>query len=183
MFTNAQRQVKRTGRSGTPRDQYLQDLVTQFRTPRMKSTRKENYYQTCQILAYDPYNFSPLSPGSISVLLSQLNILELFLDCILEPNERLVELNPANASVITQCGGIPLVVQCLSSPVKNTVNSHLEPCTTYAILDKERDVEARCTWDHKDYSAAGAINSSFSNLANAFLDKHVHELALVQNCR
>jgi len=30
MFTNAQRQVERTGRGGTPRDQYLQDLVTQF---------------------------------------------------------------------------------------------------------------------------------------------------------
>uniref|UniRef100_A0A452YQ74 Uncharacterized protein n=1 Tax=Aegilops tauschii subsp. strangulata TaxID=200361 RepID=A0A452YQ74_AEGTS len=26
----------------------------------------------------------------------------------------------------------------------------------------------------RDYSAAGAVNSSFSNLANAFLDKHVN---------
>lgn len=30
--------------------------------------------------------------------------------------------DPANASIITQCGGIPLVIQCLSSPVRNTVS-------------------------------------------------------------
>ncbi|XP_024318108.1 uncharacterized protein LOC100846420 isoform X3 [Brachypodium distachyon] len=69
--------------------------------------------------------------GTLREQYLQLNILELFLDCITEPNEWLVEFgvggicnscaDPANASVITQCGGIPLVVQCLSSPVKNTV--------------------------------------------------------------
>ncbi|KAK9928684.1 hypothetical protein M0R45_025807 [Rubus argutus] len=50
----------------------------------------------------------------------------------IEPNERLVEFgvggicnccpDPANAALINQCGGIPLVIQCLSSPVRNTVN-------------------------------------------------------------
>jgi armadillo repeat-containing protein 7 len=30
-------------------------------------------------------------------------------------------LDPANAAVIIQSGGIPLVIQCLSSPVRNTV--------------------------------------------------------------
>ncbi|XP_025827736.1 uncharacterized protein LOC112902779 isoform X2 [Panicum hallii] len=50
----------------------------------------------------------------------QLNILELFLDCITETNERLIEfgiggicnscVDPANALVIVQCGGIPLVI-------------------------------------------------------------------------
>uniref|UniRef100_A0A452YQA0 Armadillo repeat-containing domain-containing protein n=1 Tax=Aegilops tauschii subsp. strangulata TaxID=200361 RepID=A0A452YQA0_AEGTS len=83
--------------------------------------------------------------------------------------------DPANASVITQCGGIPLVVQCLSSPVKNTVNYALgalyylcNPSTKNEILkpDVHRII--------RDYSAAGAVNSSFSNLANAFLDKHVN---------
>lgn len=33
--------------------------------------------------------------------------------------------DPANASIITQCGGIPLIIECLSSPVTNTVS--LEP--------------------------------------------------------
>lgn len=30
--------------------------------------------------------------------------------------------DPANASIITQCGGIPLIIECLSSPVRNTVS-------------------------------------------------------------
>lgn len=115
----------------------------------------------------------------------QLNILELFLDCITEPNERLIEfgiggicnscVDPANASVITQCGGIPLVVQCLSSPVRNTVNYALgalyylcNPSTKKEILrpDVLRVIG--------DYATVGAVNSSFNNLANTFLDKHVN---------
>lgn len=30
--------------------------------------------------------------------------------------------DPANAAIITQCDGIPLIIQCLSSPVRNTVS-------------------------------------------------------------
>ncbi|CAD6212159.1 unnamed protein product [Miscanthus lutarioriparius] len=137
MFTNAQRQVERTGRSGTPRDQYLQDLVTQFQN------------------AMDE-----------------------------EPNERLVEfgiggicnscVDPANASIITQCGGIPLVIQCLSSPVRNTV--------TYALgalyylcnpLTKKEILKPDVVRTIRESASAGAVNTSFSNLANAFLEKHV----------
>jgi len=33
-----------------------------------------------------------------------------------------VHADPANALVIVQCGGIPLIIQCLSSPVRNTVS-------------------------------------------------------------
>jgi hypothetical protein len=115
----------------------------------------------------------------------QLNILELFLDCITEPNERLIEFgiggicnscaDPANASVITHCGGIPLVIQCLSSPVKNTVNYALgalyylcNPSTKKDILKPEVLKAVR------EYAVAGDANTSFRNLANAFLDKHVN---------
>jgi len=91
----------------------------------------------------------------------QLNVLELFIDCLTEPNERLVEFgmggicnssvgnssdcilsdiiisaclivyligkkfnffaDPANSAIVTQFGGIPPIIQCLSSPVRNTV--------------------------------------------------------------
>lgn len=93
----------------------------------------------------------------------QLNVLELFLDCMTEPNEKLIEFgvggicnscvgnsgrfafrdimvstwliiflidskkkliffaDPANAAIVTRVGGIPLIIQCLSSPVRNTV--------------------------------------------------------------
>nr|CAB3500075.1 unnamed protein product [Digitaria exilis] len=169
MFTNAQRQVERTGRSGTPRDQYLQDLVTQFQNATDEET-KEKIVANLANFAYDPFNYA---------FMRQLNVLELFLDCITEPNERLIEFGiggvyPSNASVIVQCGGIPLVIQCLSSPVRNTVTYALgalyylcNPSTKKEILkpDVVRII--------REYAAAGAVNTSFSNMANAFLEEHV----------
>jgi len=122
MFTNVQRQVERTGRSGTPRDKYLQDLVSQFQNATDEES-KEKIAANLANFAYDPFNYA---------FMRQLNVLELFLDCITEPNERLIEfgiggicnscVDPANALVIVQCGGIPLIIQCLSSPVRNTVS-------------------------------------------------------------
>ncbi|KAK1696148.1 hypothetical protein QYE76_012845 [Lolium multiflorum] len=175
MFTNPQRQVERTGRGGTPRDQYLQDLVTQFQDSTDEEC-KERIVANLSNFAYDPYNYA---------FMRQLNILELFLDCITESNERLVEfgvggicnscVDPANASVINRCGGIPLVVQCLSSPVRNTVIYALG--ALYYLcnpLTKKEILKPDVLQVVKDYSAAGAINSSFSNLANAFLDKHAN---------
>ncbi|XP_048139436.1 armadillo repeat-containing protein 7 isoform X3 [Rhodamnia argentea] len=121
MFTNDRRQEERTGRYGTPRLQYLQDLVSQFQNATTEET-KEKIAANLANFAYDPYNYT---------FLRQLNILELFLDCMTESNEKLVEFGiggicnscaePANAAIITQSGGIPLIIQCLSSPVRNTV--------------------------------------------------------------
>ncbi|KAI3880319.1 hypothetical protein MKX03_011052, partial [Papaver bracteatum] len=59
--------------------------------------------------AYDPFNFT---------FLRQLNVLDLFLDCVTEPNEKPVEfgvggicnacVDPANAALISQYDRIPL---------------------------------------------------------------------------
>ncbi|KAM7273743.1 hypothetical protein ACFE04_028407 [Oxalis oulophora] len=122
MFTNDGRQEERTGKYGTSRLQYLQELVSKFQNSTTEE-EKEKFVANLANFAYDPYNYT---------FLRQLNVLELFLDCLTEPNEKLVEfgiggicnasVDPANAAVITDCEGIPLVVHCLSSPVKNTVN-------------------------------------------------------------
>eukprot|EP00262_Sarcandra_glabra_P018617 TRINITY_DN6755_c0_g1_i1.p1 TRINITY_DN6755_c0_g1~~TRINITY_DN6755_c0_g1_i1.p1 ORF type:complete len:176 (+),score=36.95 TRINITY_DN6755_c0_g1_i1:656-1183(+) len=174
MFTNNERQEERTGKYGTPRVEYLQELVTEFQKTTDEES-KERIVAHLANFAYDPYNFT---------FLRQLNILELFLDCITEPNEKLVEfgaggicnscVDPANAAIISQCGGIPLIILCLSSPVRNTVNSALgalyylcNPATREEIL-KPEVVEVI-----KKYAAAEAVNVSFSNLAKAFLDKHI----------
>ncbi|XP_052136077.1 uncharacterized protein LOC127754551 [Oryza glaberrima] len=175
MFTNAQRQVERTGRHGTPRDQHLQDLVTQFQEATDEES-KERIVANLANFAYDPYNYT---------FMRQLNILELFLDCITEPNERLIEFgiggicnscaDPANASVITQCGGIPLVIQCLSSPVKNTVNYALGALYYLCNPSTKKDIlKPEVLKAVSEYAAAGDANTSFRNLANAFLDKHVN---------
>lgn len=174
MFTNDQRQEERTGRYGTPRLQYLQELVSQFQNSTDEET-KERIAANLANFAYDPYNYK---------FLRQLNVLELFLDCIIEPNEKLVEfglggicnscVDPVNVAIVTQCGGIPLIIQCLSSPVRNTVNYALG--ALYYLCNpsnKGEILKAEVIDVIKRYAAAEAVSVSFSNLAKAFLEKHV----------
>ncbi|XP_014503767.1 armadillo repeat-containing protein 7 isoform X2 [Vigna radiata var. radiata] len=122
MFTNDRRQQERTGRYGTSRVEFLQELVTQFQNTSTDETR-EKILANLANFAYDPYNYN---------FLRQLNVLELFIDCLTEPNEKLVEfgiggicnscVDPANSAIVTEFSGIPPIIQCLSSPVRNTVN-------------------------------------------------------------
>ncbi|KAK4278074.1 hypothetical protein QN277_015969 [Acacia crassicarpa] len=175
MFTNEQRQEERTGKYGTPRLQYLQELVTQFQSATQDETR-EKIVANLANFAYDPYNYN--------FLRQQLNVLELFLDCITEPNEKLVEFgiggicnasaDPTNSNIVTQCGGIPLVIQCLSSPVRNTVNYALG--ALYYLCNesnKEEVLKPEVVDVIKRYADAETVSVSFSNLAKAFLDKHL----------
>ncbi|KAJ8766778.1 hypothetical protein K2173_008332 [Erythroxylum novogranatense] len=172
MFTNSERQEERTGRYGSPRLQYLQELVGRFQNATDEET-KEKIVANLANFAYDPYNYT---------FLRQLNVLELFLDCMTEPNEKLVEFgvggicnscaDPANAAVITQSGGIPLVIDCLSSPVRNTVNYAVG--ALYYLCNsstKEEILKPEIVDAIERYAAAETV--SFSNLAKAFLDKHV----------
>ncbi|OIV93711.1 hypothetical protein TanjilG_16562 [Lupinus angustifolius] len=174
MFTNDQRQQERTGKYGTPRLQYLQELVIQFQNTNDDET-KEKILANLANFAYDPYNYN---------FLRQLNVLELFLDCMSEPSEKLVEFgvggicnscaDPANAAIVTQCGGIPLIIQCLSSPVRNTVNSALG-ALYYVCNESNKDevLKPEVVDLIKRYSVAEEVSLSFSNLAKAFLDKHL----------
>ncbi|XP_076955866.1 uncharacterized protein LOC143630852 [Bidens hawaiensis] len=173
MFTNNKRQEERTGKYGTPRVQYLQELVSQFQNASTEES-KEKIAANLANFAYDPYNYT---------FLRQLNVLDLFLDCITEPNEKLIEfgaggickscVDPANAAVIIKCDGIPLLIQCLSSPVKNTVNYALG--ALYYLCNastKEAILRPEVVDIIKRYAAAGAVSVSFRNLAQAFIDKH-----------
>ncbi|ONK72193.1 uncharacterized protein A4U43_C04F16740 [Asparagus officinalis] len=164
MFTNDKRQVERTGRSGTPRAQYLQELVTEFQKTTSEE-QKEKIVSHLANFAYDPYNYA---------FLRQLNILELFLDCITEPNERLIEfgaggicnscVDPENAAVITQCGGIPLIIQCLSSPVRNTVNYALGALYYLCNSSTKKEILKPEVVDViRKYAAAGAVNAETKN--------------------
>ncbi|XP_057970838.1 uncharacterized protein LOC131159721 [Malania oleifera] len=176
MFTNKRRQEERTGKYGTPRVQYLQELVNQFQNTNNEESR-ERIVANLANFAYDPYNYT---------FIRQLNVLELFLDCITEPNEKLVEfgvggicnscVDPSNAAIVTHCGGIPLIIQCLSSPVRNTVNYALG--ALYYLCNssnKDEILKPEVVDIMKRYAAAGAVSVSFSNLAKAFLDRHASE--------
>ncbi|KAK7397060.1 hypothetical protein VNO78_18227 [Psophocarpus tetragonolobus] len=174
MFTNNQRQQERTGRYGTPRVEYLQELVTQFQNTDEDETR-EKILANLANFAYDPYNYN---------FLRQLNVLELFIDCLTEPNEKLVEfamggicnscVDPTNSAIITKFGGIPLIIQCLSSPVRNTVNYALG--ALYYICDesnKDNILKPEVIDVIRRYAAAEEVSVSFSNMAKSFLSKHL----------
>ncbi|XP_038874550.1 armadillo repeat-containing protein 7 isoform X1 [Benincasa hispida] len=189
MFTNDQRQAERTGKYGTPRLQYLQELVNEFQSSTSQETQranicirplelteaKERVVANLANFSYDPYNY---------FFLRQLNVLELFLDCMTEPNEKLIEfgiggicnscVDPANASIIIQCGGIPLIIECLSSPVRNTVNYALGALYYLCnALNKEEIMKPEVVDVIKRYAVAESV--SFSNLAKAILDKHLSD--------
>ncbi|CAL9158869.1 unnamed protein product [Musa hybrid cultivar] len=176
MFTNDKRQAERTGRRGTPRAQYLQELVTEFQNTTNEES-KERIVANLANFAYDPYNYA--------FLRQQLNVLELFLDCITEPNEKLIEfgiggicnscVDPENASMIIQCGGIPLVIQCLSSSDGSTVTYALGALYYLCNSSSKKEIlKPEVIEVIRRYAASGSPNVIFSNLANAFLDKHVN---------
>ncbi|EOA17513.1 hypothetical protein CARUB_v10005846mg [Capsella rubella] len=177
MFTNSGRQEERTGKHGTPRLQYLQELVSQFQNATDEET-KERIVANLGNFSYDPYNYT---------ILRQLNVLELFIDCLTEPNEKLVEFGiggicnacaePNNVTIIVQADGTPLIIKCLSSPVRKTVNYALG--ALYYMCDYNRATREQILKEEvvdliERYAAAESVSVSFSNLAKAFLDKHVH---------
>ncbi|KAJ8452223.1 hypothetical protein Cgig2_006028 [Carnegiea gigantea] len=105
MFTNDQRQAERTGKYGTPRQKHLQDLVTKFQIAKSEE-EKEKIAANLANFAYDPYFYA---------FLRQLNVVELFIDCLTEPNKRPVEFGAGgiyntaaaaeNARIVANCGG------------------------------------------------------------------------------
>ncbi|XP_010440834.1 PREDICTED: armadillo repeat-containing protein 7-like [Camelina sativa] len=176
MFTNKERQEERIGKNGTPRLQYLQELVSQFQNANDQET-KEKIVANLGNFAYDPYNYT---------ILRQLNVLELFIDCLTEPNEKLVEFgigglcnacaDPKNVATIVEADGIPLIIKCLSSPVRNTVNYALGALyymCDYNRATRDEILRAEVVNLIESYAAADSVSVSFSNLAKAFLDKHV----------
>ncbi|XP_071912595.1 uncharacterized protein [Coffea arabica] len=109
------------------------------------------------------------------MLLMKLNVLELFLDCMTEPNERLAEFGIGGicnaCAVVIQCGGISLVIQCLSSPVRNTVNYALGALYYLcSATNKEETLKPEVVDIIKRYASTGAVSVSFCNMAQAFLD-------------
>ncbi|CAI5495909.1 unnamed protein product [Closterium sp. Naga37s-1] len=121
MFSTAARLTERQGRSGMSRLEHLQALVTEFQTTQNEEA-KEQIVANLANFAYDPINYDHLR---------KLNVLELFLDCLTEENAKLVDFgmgglcnvaaDTANASAIATADNIPLIVDCLSSPVESTV--------------------------------------------------------------
>jgi hypothetical protein len=97
---------------------------------------------------------------------------------IIEPNALSCSCaEPKNVATIVEADGIPLIIKSLSSPVRNTVNYALG--ALYYMCDYNRATREEILRPEvvdliERYAAAESVSVSFSNLAKAFLDKHVH---------
>eukprot|EP00742_Colponemidia_sp_Colp-10_P005496 GILJ01005871.1.p1 GENE.GILJ01005871.1~~GILJ01005871.1.p1 ORF type:complete len:175 (-),score=29.21 GILJ01005871.1:549-1073(-) len=115
MLASREHLRKRTGRFGTPRFDYLQQLVTEFQSTTIQADRAQ-ILANLGNFAYDPINYEAFR---------KLNIVELFVDMLTDEPEDLKELaiaglcncciDPKNAQIIVEAEGIAAVVDCLTN--------------------------------------------------------------------
>ncbi|KAL2653381.1 hypothetical protein R1flu_021509 [Riccia fluitans] len=157
---------------GTPRLEYLQQLVTEFQQT-VSEEAKEQIVAHLANFGYDPLNYD---------YLQHLHVQDLFLDCLTEPNEKLVEFavggisnccpDPANAAVIVSSGGIPLLISCLSSPVENMVLSTVISLYYLCTLSTRKEILIPQVIEAIRAYAASVANCRFRNIATAFLGRY-----------
>ncbi|CAG8555976.1 1050_t:CDS:2 [Ambispora leptoticha] len=170
MFSSTRQLEKRTGKYGTPRLEYLQELVNEYQT----TTDIEAKHQILANLAnfaYDPINYD---------FLCQLNVVDLFLDAITEPDEKIKEFgiggicnicleNRAKEYIITY-EGLPLIIDCLSSENESTVLSALATLMFLNISFSQADVKSV---SKRVKQLSQTDNPKISNLANIFLQDYL----------
>ncbi|KAK9741327.1 hypothetical protein RND81_03G097800 [Saponaria officinalis] len=178
MFTNDKRQAERTGKYGTPRQDHLQQIVSQFQDPTQTLEIKLKLLSNLSNFSYDPYNFP---------FLRNLNVLELFLDHLSDPDHRLAEFaaagicnaaaDPANARFIVDCGGVPALVACLSSPVGGNTVMYAIASLFYlcecggGVVEEVRKAEVVEVVERLAESGEGCV--SVRNVARVLLDKYL----------
>ncbi|GJP35851.1 hypothetical protein CLOM_g20398 [Closterium sp. NIES-68] len=174
MFSTAARLKERQGRSGTSRLEYLQALVTEFQTTQDEEA-KEQIVANLANFAYDPINYD---------YMRKLNVFELFLDCLTEENAKLIDFgmgglcnaaaDPVNAAGIATADNIPLIVDCLSSPVESTILSALA-CLYYICTPRTRSLilTPNLLESINCFAADSCPTPCLRNLALCFMRQHV----------
>nr|CAD7442979.1 unnamed protein product [Timema bartmani] len=131
MFSRPEQLIKRTGKKGVGRHEYLQQLVNEFQDTDSLEAKLQVLANLVNF-AYDPINYE---------FLRQLKVLDLFLDQLSEDDTSLVRfslaglcnlcLDAENKDYIIHSGGVRLVTGCLSSVDEETV---LNAITTLMYL-------------------------------------------------
>lgn len=168
MFTSKERLDRRTGSFGIGRLSYLQSLVNEFQ-------ETENEESKLQVLAnlanfaYDPVNYD---------YIRRLNVIDLFLDCLDESNEKLVEFavgglcnlvnDRLNQDLILANDGVNLVVRCLSSSNDETVLSAITTLIFLATPASKQDLTRMPIIDAMQKFSLSS-NKRLSNLASIYL--------------
>ncbi|KXN73482.1 ARM repeat-containing protein [Conidiobolus coronatus NRRL 28638] len=152
--------------------EYFQILIDEYQSTEDKDIK---YKIICHLgnFAYDPVNYN---------WFRQLNIIELFLDCLTEEDdEQLIELSIAglcnlsadsiNQEIIIEEGGIQLILNLLNSKNFEIIQNSL---LTLIFLTNEDSGNLICTSELKNYLINLEIskNPSLKNLSNLFLNKY-----------
>ncbi|KAG4084691.1 hypothetical protein H8356DRAFT_1743693 [Neocallimastix lanati (nom. inval.)] len=162
---------RRQGSKGTSRFQYLQDLVNEFQETQ-NIEDKQQIIANLANFSYDPINYS---------WLWELNVIDLFLDCLVEENLMLQELaiggicnlciDPRFHTYIVDNDGIKLINSCLSSSVLEIV---LMALMTLLLLISDDCRSEILTRENRNclIEFAKSKQIKLSNLAKIFLRDH-----------
>lgn len=171
MFTTQEYIDRKTGEHGIGRLNYLQSLVTEFQDS-SEEEAQEQVLANLANFAYDPINYEHFK---------KLNMVDLFLDCLEERNENMVEfaigglcnccLDKEIKRHILDNGGVQLIVKCLSRPVENTVMSAITTLMYLVTPESKSEITAvpivECMLRFSCSS-----NKQLANLAHVFLNDY-----------
>eukprot|EP00057_Strongylocentrotus_purpuratus_P034691 XP_796216.1 PREDICTED: armadillo repeat-containing protein 7 [Strongylocentrotus purpuratus] len=171
MFGSRERLEARTPVDGIGRLQHLQNLVTEFQQTQDDGCR-EQVLANLANFAYDPLNYEHIR---------QLNVMDLFLDTLSEPSEKLVEfgigglcnlaLDKENKAHILANDGVSLVKDCLSSPNEETVLSAITTLMYLMTPASKEEITAPSIVECM-HRFTGSSSKRTSNLANVFLQDY-----------
>ena len=171
MFSTKEMLVKKTGPYGIGRFSFLQSLVTEFQD----TTSEEAKIQVLANLAnfaYDPINYE---------YLRQLCVIDLFLDCLSETNQQMIEyaigglcnlcLDKDNKEYILGNDGVKQVLTCLSNSNEETVLSAITTLMFLVTPESKADITAPPVIDAM-LQLSASKNPRLSNLATVFLEDY-----------
>ncbi|XP_046568982.1 armadillo repeat-containing protein 7-like [Haliotis rubra] len=171
MFSSQEYLDRKTGPYGIGRFSYLQSLVTEYQDIDDQEA-KQQVLANLANFAYDPINYD---------YFRKLNVLDLFLDALDESDEKLVEfgvgglcncvLDKLNKEYILQNGGVALVINCLSSPVEETVLSAITTLMYLITNESKQEITALPVVECM-LRFSRSLNKRLSNLALVFLQDY-----------
>lgn len=171
MFTSQARIDSKTGPDNLGRFEYLQALVTEFQDTD-KQGSKEEILANLANFGYDPINYGHFR---------KLNVLDLFMDMLTEENEKFVEfgigglcncsLDKENKQHIIENGGIPLVINCLSSSNEETVLSAITTLMFLTTPQTQEEITSEPVVDCMERFSTFS-NARLSNVAKVFLQDY-----------
>ncbi|XP_069128321.1 armadillo repeat-containing protein 7-like isoform X1 [Argopecten irradians] len=184
MFSSKAQLDKKTGEYGVGRFSYLQSLVTEYQDTDSDES-KQQVLANLANFAYDPINYEHFKI---------LNIVDLFLDVLDEPDQKLVEyaigglcnccLDKTIKQQIIQNDGVKLVIGCLSRPNEETVLSAITTLMFLTTPESKGEISSlpvvECMVRFSE-----ANNKRLSNLADVFLQDYcpAHQVEEVKKMR